>query len=80
MRIHDQVGDKSLDRVALFLTPSEAKELKDDLESILGKPAGTDHVHIPGDSYEKEITVCTYDVADLSGFAPRARKLILEDQ
>jgi hypothetical protein len=47
---------------------------------MLSKPAGTHHVHISVDNCEKEITVCTYDVAELSGFAPRARRLILEDQ
>jgi hypothetical protein len=78
MRIHDEDHDRKLDKITVFLTKSEARELKSDLNSLLCDPAGN-HRHLSSDDYRKEITVCIYDEARLEGFSERAKKLILED-
>ena len=57
MRIVDEISDKSLENVVLYLTVSEALELKDSLEDLLEKPINN-HIHISDESFQKEITVC----------------------
>lgn len=48
MRILDQVSDKSLSRVTLYLTKEEAAELRDGLEELLARPK-SNHVLIRTD-------------------------------
>ena len=78
MRIHDEENDSSLSKMIVFLTKSEAEELKRDLNSLLCDPTGN-HTHLLSDDYRKEITVCIYDEARLEGFSDRAKRLIRED-
>ena len=78
MRIHDEESDRSLSKIIVFLTKSEAEELKSDLNSLLCDPMGN-HTHLSSDDYRKEITVCIYDEARLEGFSDRAKRLIRED-
>lgn len=40
MRIHDEDSDRKLDRITLFLTNSEAEELRRDLGSLLRERGG----------------------------------------
>jgi hypothetical protein len=81
MRILDEDKDQKVDRVTLYLTQSEAGELRDSLESILENPKDN-HAHVSSADYQKEITVVVYDHNDtiLQGFGERSKKLILEDQ
>lgn len=60
MRIFDENSDKSLENVTLYLTLSEAKELRDSLIDLIDKPLNN-HSHIPSDDFQKELTVCIYD-------------------
>jgi len=78
MRIHDEESDRSLSKIIVFLTKSEAEELKSDLNSLLRNPMGN-HTHLSSDDYRKEITVCIYGEARLEGFTDRAKRLIRED-
>ena len=78
MRLLDSDSDKSLDRVVIYLTKLEAKELIDSLESLLDSPLGN-HNHISSNDYKKEVTVCIYDEKFLEDFSERSKKLILED-
>lgn len=79
MYILDLTSDKSLKNAILYLTNSEASELKDSLEDILKKPSNN-HAPISNDSFQKEITICIYDKNNLEGFDQRSKKLINDDQ
>ena len=78
MRILDEDNDKAINAVILYLTKSEASELKDSLKQILAEPIGR-HEHISSSDYTKEVTVCIYDTDHFEQFDARSRKLILED-
>ena len=79
MHILDQKSDKDLKNVTLYLTHSEALELRDSLNDLLEKPLNN-HAHISNDNFQKEITVCIYDKNSLSGFNERSKNLIINDQ
>lgn len=79
MHILDQNSDKSLINITLYLTHSEAIELRDSLNDLLENPLNN-HAHISNESYQKEITVCIYDKNNLEGFNKRSLRLIMEDQ
>ena len=80
MRILDEDADKAINRVTLYLTSSEAAELRDSLEGLLTGAADS-HAHVSNQDYSKEVTVCVYDpAADLGAFNQRSRRLIQEDR
>jgi len=79
MRILDETSDKSLKNLILYLTFNEASELRDSLDELLKKPLNN-HAHISNENFQKEITVCIYDIDNLKGFNERSRKLIVNDQ
>jgi hypothetical protein len=64
MRILDEVTNKSLKNITLYLTFSEATELLDSLAQIIKKPINN-HDHISSEDYQKEITICIYDKKNL---------------
>ena len=76
MRIYDMVNDKAIDSICLFLTPDEAKAVVEHLTRMISRPI-RDHGHIESDDDTTDLTVCVYEVSDLTGFHPRARELIL---
>ena len=79
MRIYNADTDKKANNVILYLTPEEAKEMKDSLEALL-KNEKHHHEHIPDSDFKKEITVCIYRKDNLSSFDERSKKLILYDE
>ena len=79
MRILDQESDRRVDRVTIYLTLDEAKELRDSLQFVILRPQGN-HAHIPDATMQKEVTVCIYDQGALDGFDQRSLTLIREDQ
>ena len=79
MHILDETTDKSLKNIVLYLTFAEALELKDSLDKIINKPFNN-HFHIPDENFQKELTVCVYNVDDLSGFNERSINLIINNQ
>jgi hypothetical protein len=56
MRILDRDEDKSVERVSLFLTESEARQIHGYLEDML---AGGDehHAHIYDEEYQREVVL-----------------------
>ncbi len=80
MRIYSLDSDAKINKVILYLTPDEAKELKGSLEDILSDSKKHRHEHIPDNEYKREITVCIYKEDNLSSFDERSRKLILNDE
>jgi len=78
MRILDDHASKALERVTVYLTISEAAEMRDSLQALLSSPPGR-HEHVPSDDYRKELTICIYDQGALVGFDDRSRRLILDD-
>ncbi len=79
MRILDETSDKSLENTTLYLTFMEASHLRDSLNQLLKEPLNN-HAHISSEDYQKEITVCIYDVNNLQGFSERSKNLIVNDQ
>lgn len=79
MRIYNEDTDQKADRVTIYLTLDEAKEMKAALEAILKDPKKHHHEHVPDNDFKKEITVCIYREDDLSRFDERSKKLILYD-
>ena len=79
MRILDEVTNRSCERIICYLTPAEAKDLRDSLDALLTGPADQ-HQHVSSEDYAKEITVCIYTLDNLSHFDPRSRLLIEEDR
>jgi len=79
MRLLDEDTDKAVDRVTIYLTQSEAEELRDSLLALLKEPRGN-HSHVPSGDFQKEITVCIYSEDALSSFNERSQKLILNDE
>ena len=78
MRILDEDKDRALEKVSLYLTRSEAMEMKDALELLLKDPT-KHHEHVLSDDYRKEITICIYDERVLDQFDERSKKLIVRD-
>ena len=80
MRILDENTDKSVNAVIIYLTKSEASEMRDSLAQILADPIGR-HEHVSNSDYTKEVTICIYDPDHLDEhFHERSKKLILEDR
>ena len=79
MRILDEQTDKPLSKITLFLTRSEAAELRDSLVAILEEGDAERHEHISSQDYLKEVTVCLYDTTSLENFDERSKKLIKDD-
>lgn len=79
MRILDEISNKSLENVILYLTFPEALELRDSLNDLLEKPLNN-HAHVSNEDFQKELTVCIYNVDNLEGFNERSVDLILNDK
>jgi len=79
MRILDEKRDHATERVTLFLTRSEAAEMRDMLEALLNGEVDQ-HVHVSDVAFEREVTIAIYDESDLSFFDERAKKLIQTGQ
>lgn len=79
MRILDENTDQSITNVTLYLTLSEAIEMRDSLQDPINGPLNN-HSHISSDDHQKEITVCVYERENLNGFSERSKNLIINDQ
>lgn len=75
----DEAAGTPLSHITLYLTRSDALELRDSLEAVLSGPIDR-HEHVPSADNLKEITVCLYDMDRLEHFDERSRRLIREDQ
>jgi len=75
MYIYDSENDKLLDNVTIYLTLDEARELYDSLAEIIEHPVGN-HIHINSSDYQKEVTVCIYDIENLDLFDEKSKKII----
>jgi RHS repeat-associated protein len=78
MRILDEEADRALNRVTIYLTRDEARELRDSVDSLLQR-GRDDHEHVSALDQSKELTVCLYNPANVAAFSERSRRLILED-
>lgn len=56
MRIDDLKSKRPLTSVGLGLTVSEARELRDSLDDLLGSPVGR-HEHVSSADYQTELAV-----------------------
>lgn len=80
MRILDQDTDRSCNRIVMFLTRSEANELRDSLEALIAAAEMNRHEHVTSSDQRKEITVCLYGETSLEGFDERSRTLLQFDR
>ena len=79
MRILDQDTNKPLERIIVYLTLAEAREMNDKIESLLASD-GVHHEHVPSDNYQKEITLTIYENRPIESFDERSRQLIKDDR
>ncbi|NGX42846.1 MAG: hypothetical protein K940chlam7_01134 [Chlamydiae bacterium] len=79
MRILNEDNDKKIDCVSIFLTRDEAIQMIGFLKDLMNNPKNH-HAHLSSGDYQKEITLCLYDLQDIESFHPRAKKLILKDE
>jgi hypothetical protein len=56
MRIEGATGDQ-LSQVYVWLTPSEARELRDGLDDLVGRNDPSWHAHVSSADYETEIGI-----------------------
>ena len=77
MKIFNPRGNEVLKEVTLFLTQSEASEMRDALESLLDDPSAH-HNHISNEDYSSEVTVAIYDKSNLKGFDEISKKILSE--
>lgn len=56
MQIDDTKNERQLDHLGLGLTETEARELRDALDALLGDP-GERHEHVSSADYQVELTV-----------------------
>ena len=75
MRILDDDTDRSIQTIILYLTKSEAEELRDSLNLLL-EDSSPRHEHVSSEDHRRELTVCIYDSNSLESFDERSRKLI----
>jgi len=75
MRILDDDRDRAIERVTVFLTRSEAGEVRDKLNALLSGDVG-EHVHVSDSDLQREITLAIYSEDDLLRFNERARRII----
>lgn len=82
MRIYNVDLDQKVNKVILYLTPDEAREMIDSLELIMNNNEKHHHEHIPDreSDFKREITICIYKEDNLSNFDDRSKKIILYDE
>jgi hypothetical protein len=78
MRILDRDHDQKVDQVTIYLTRSEAMELRDGLEHLLEAGRGV-HEHVNAEDFQKEITICLYEPNSIDEFDDRSRRLLTDD-
>jgi len=79
MRILDLDNDKAIQSIMLYLNIEEAKELLNDLESLVHKNDLNAHAHIDDKECQHEITVVIYNKENTSMLDKRSQKLIKEN-
>ena len=79
MRLLNDDSNKPLNCVTIYLTQSEAEQLRASVVSLLEDPYGN-HSHISSSDFQKEVTVCIYSPESISTFDERSQRLILNDQ
>jgi hypothetical protein len=75
MRIYNHDEDSTCDNVTIYLTNMEAKELYDDLASLMEQPLNN-HAHISSEDHQREVTICIYDKDKLDGFDDRSKEIL----
>lgn len=76
MRILDSNSDQSLENVTLYLTKTEAQQLRSYIDELLLSRISADHAHLNDGDCQRELTVTIYSEGDLSGYDSRSVKLI----
>lgn len=76
MRIFDHNNKKALSSILIMLTPSEVHEMIGSLKSLNMK---NDHVHVPDEMYQREITIGIYTPETIQNFSDEVIQLLQED-
>ena len=82
MRLLDETADRALTKLALYLTPEEAREARAALASLLAahERGRLDHHHLDDGEYQHHLTFVVYTPERADEFQPRYRRLIIDDQ
>ena len=76
MRMLDAEKQTRLYDVQLYLTPEEARELRENLEKLLRNPDAKEHAHLISDGGEMSFSLMTQaKLQDMSAYTAAERKL-----
>jgi len=75
MRIYNEDEKNTVNNIILYLTPKEAQEMKDSLETLL-EDKNHHHSHVPDEEYKREVTISIYRKDNLSSFDEISRSII----
>jgi hypothetical protein len=80
MRMLDAEKKRSVRILQLYLTPDEAREMRDRLDELLADPEATTHFHIPVDSagWELSCSIVTPRKLQTTRYTQLERKLLEE--
>jgi hypothetical protein len=78
MRMLDPNGKVSLWQLQLYLTISEAKEMKQMLDALLKDPEANEHETVCGDGRELSFSLLTEKKLKGGGYTPLERKCFAE--
>jgi hypothetical protein len=77
MRIYTPYTDMVHEKVTLFLTEAELRNLS---ATALGLIDGLGHNHVYDEAYQKEIILATLDPASVEHYDERSRRVIRDDK
>jgi hypothetical protein len=81
VRMLDSEGDRSVYQLQLYLTPSEARELRALLDELLLNPEANEHRHLFSEDSGREISfslITPTKLRDLSGYTAAEQRLLKE--
>ena len=77
MRIYDHDAKRTLQRVTLFLTPAEARELADSAADLAEHPEKHHH-HISDSAYEREVIIAVHTPENQHQFDADSKRITNE--
>jgi hypothetical protein len=81
VRMLDAEGDRSVYQLQLYLTPTEARELRSALDRLLVDPEQNEHEHVFAEDSGRELSLSLLTPAklrDLSGYTAAEQRLLHE--
>ena len=78
MRLLDIDHDQAFNNLGLYLTPVEARQMIDYLQSLLADP-DANHAHLNDSAYKHEVTLFIYTDSNIQYYDEHSKRLINGD-